>query len=1107
MPKLNLTIHTLITEYDGVFRAEVLRYPQLNCVDSSADWVHVGVLRQASKAYAYAGSNMIHKLSVPEAPQRTSTEIEIDAPHQAIGWNRPVTLCVDYVHWAYSDGRKVARAPTFEIDVVAEKDQDLTEILHEEVDKALMRSKAKRSLATLQKLSRCRLVEIRSDVIEVELDSAVKVVSRLYLDSDKQAKEEVLPKVATKLEHQRVRRVFEIDETIRAIAEQVSGAVRRGVLLVGKSGCGKSAAVHELAAHPVAFKTVGLQVWESSGARIVAGMSGFGEWQERCLSIIQGVADKRVVLHLGNLVELMDVGKSNMNKQGIASFLRPYIARGELLVIVECTPEQVPLIEREDPLLLQAFTRIDMKEPTPATSIAILKQHAELEGKRNKTKVTKTAIAEIDRLHRRYTPYSAFPGRPLRFLSNFIRSLPESSRMTAPAIAKAFSHETGLPVKLLDDSIDLDLAVARDWFASRVVGQDEAVELVVDRLAWIKTELTRPGKPIGSLLFIGPTGVGKTQMAKTLAKFLFSNEKRMVRFDMSEYRDPIAVKRLIGGVHGDEGLLTAKVREQPFCVVLFDEIEKAHPLFFDILLQVMGEGRLTDSKGRTADFCSTVIIMTSNLGVKSFQRAPLSFAEPDQAVRADEHFTKEVQRFVRPELFNRIDRIVPFRPLGREVVRTICKRELDQALKRHGLRFTDSTVTMDDDVVHYLAEAGFDERYGARPLKRAIEREVLLPIADRINRYAGAAGMEVHLSCLPTGVDVEIRARDAEDRGHSSSILNLVKQLQTLRRNGGRLAACSPYRNLANEVFIAEQLTKRQYKHKGAKPNAALAEELRKQERNKRLQRLKETIRTATAFFEETHHLEDAVLEGFFHGDTLNEGEIRREWRKLEKHWHDILRAVYAEKFDEPNKVWMALYCENDAVLMRFAKMYAELARRWQHRVQVFAVVQPTPKDLEELEVEMQELITLASFDLADQILDEEEPSAIIKEVPSLGKLRGSIHNRKLFGIVLYLTDKQAAVRFVPESGVHVLLEQTPVRCLIEASAASFAGYDIPDGVDRRGFIPDVPPVRTYDLNRSTVTEERLKKTHIWRQDKTLDLLEEMMSNAMTKAAMKILDE
>ncbi len=357
------------------------------------------------------------------------------------------------------------------------------------------------------------------------------------------------------------------------------------------------------------------------------------------------------MVHLGPLVELLEVGKSEHNSSGIATFLRPAVARGELLCIAECTPEQFPLIEKQDPQLLDAFRHIAVEEPDTKTGRVILASYA----RDNANRTTEpAALAAIDRLHRRYATYSAYPGRPLRFLDNLLRDGAQDAPIAEDEVYDGFTRETGLPRAIIDPAVPLDLAATHDWFAARVIGQPDAVGLVTDLLATVKAGLTRPNRPIASLLFIGPTGVGKTEMAKAVAEFLFGSKDRLTRFDMSEYADPVAVRRLVGGAFGSEGLLTAKVREQPFSVVLLDEVEKADGSFFDLLLQALGEARLTDAGGRLADFRNTVVILTSNLGAESFRRGSTGFVSGNVGrAESQEHFARAVEQFLRPEMFNR----------------------------------------------------------------------------------------------------------------------------------------------------------------------------------------------------------------------------------------------------------------------------------------------------------------------------------------------------------------------------------------------------------------------------------------------------------------------
>src|SRR5262249_17300336 len=342
----------------------------------------------------------------------------------------------------------------------------------------------------------------------------------------------------------------------------------------------------------------------------------------------------------------------------------------------------------------------------------------------------------------------------------------------------------------------------------------EAVGIIVNLLAMVKAELVRPRRPIASLLFIGPTGVGKTEMAKSLAEFLFHSRNRIVRFDMSEYADPIAVRRLIGGSYEKEGLLTAKVREQPFAVVLLDEFEKADPSFFDLLLQVLGEGRLTDAMGRVADFSNSVVIMTSNLGAQSFGRGISGFAEARMTREAaSRHFTNAVRDHLRPEMFNRIDRIIPFSPLDEQTVLKIAAREIELIKMRDGFRFRGVNLRLEDGVVKHLAHRGYDARYGARPLKRAIERELLTPLAEELNQRPVEDAIQITISFDENRL--KFKTGKTTDQNGSSvmsadqTLVSFALQWSNLRRQSQALERSSTARNIHNEIFALERLEKR----------------------------------------------------------------------------------------------------------------------------------------------------------------------------------------------------------------------------------------------------------------------------------------------------------
>ena len=369
--------------------------------------------------------------------------------------------------------------------------------------------------------------------------------------------------------------IFRLERVVAQIDDALDAVPPQSVLLVGPSGVGKSVAVWGVAARR--------EVVSTSGSRLVAGQMGFGMWQERCTKLLREVAERKVVLHLGNLVELMEVGRSEHNQLGIAEFLRPSLARGKPLAIAECTAEQLAHIERAHPQILQAFRVVEVPEPDGPAGRAILTAYVEHLAAQPRIGVESVAL--IDRLHRRYATYSAYPGRPMRFVRRLLQDNPptpvpvgegEAISATPKTVAHplgakevldAFTRETGLPRLLLDDAMPFDVDEVRAWFRARVIGQDDAVAEVVDLLVTIKAGLARPNRPLASFLFIGPTGVGKTEMAKAVAEFIFGSRERITRFDMSEYADPRAIQRLIGNSYGGEGLLTSRIREQPFSII------------------------------------------------------------------------------------------------------------------------------------------------------------------------------------------------------------------------------------------------------------------------------------------------------------------------------------------------------------------------------------------------------------------------------------------------------------------------------------------------------------------------------------------------------------
>jgi ATP-dependent Clp protease ATP-binding subunit ClpC len=616
----------------------------------------------------------LHSRVFPDSLQISHIPFELPAPRSGyLEWNQCFELRISYLNWQISAGRWVGFAPAFGVQAVAARQADLAAAIQIEVLAVLARSQASKKLAHLFPFSQPYGLQFFVERAVVKLPSPRQ---RHEKKTTNESNDETLTKVAKRITADKLPAAFLLDQQVRQLAELLGHRQPASVLLVGPAGVGKTAAFQQLIRTAANWQLSDFEFWRTDGSNLIAGMAGFGQWQERCQKLVDELAKEKSVLHLGNLIELSEVGRGGGATLGIADFLLPLIGQGKLLAVAECTPEQLAIAQKQIPRLLDVFTQIEFTAPEPVACGEILvRVAAESPVSAN---ITADAISLVEQLHRRFAKYSPMPGRAIGFLKNLLEdNTAPDQRIDSESVIQAFSRQSCLPEFLLSQHQPLDIARTETWFSERLIGQPEPIEWMVDAIASIKSNLNRPGRPIGSFLFIGPTGVGKTEMAKTIAEYMFGDPKRLVRIDMSEYHQPLAVARLIGATGSGDGVLTNKVRENPFSVLLLDEIEKADPGVFDLLLQVLGEGRLTDGRGQTSDFTNSIVILTSNLGVESYRVSGLGFQATTGDTSWREHFLKKIQQFFRPEFVNRLDRIVPFAPLDLPSIKKIAARELE----------------------------------------------------------------------------------------------------------------------------------------------------------------------------------------------------------------------------------------------------------------------------------------------------------------------------------------------------------------------------------------------------------------------------------------------
>lgn len=555
-----------------------------------------------------------------------------------------------------------------------------------------------------------------------------------------------------------LRRAFRREKEVDALLSAIAGERRPSVALIGPSGVGKTAIAHEVARRirrkeaPEALHE--RQVWAVTGASLLAGCTYIGQWQEKLNDVVREVRKKRHILFIEDIATLSEAGRYSKSDDNMADFLKPHVQSGDVIIIGESSPERLRRAEQLTPGFVAQLRTIEVGPTSEADTLSILTAVARDLERSEDVRLEPSALEAAVELTNRFLPYRAQPGKAVTLIEQLASEAnrKRSAGGARPVISRretiaGFTAQSGLPEFIVADTMPLDLAAVWEHFADRIIGQRQAIDSMVDLIATVKAGLSDPEKPLGTFLFIGPTGVGKTQLAKTLAKYLFGDEKRVVRFDMSEYGDPAAVRRLIGlPGSGQEGELTGRVRNQPFCVLLLDEFEKADPQIYDVLLQVLGEGRLTDASGQTTSFQNAIIILTSNLGASARDQRKMglgtddkretmdssgSTAEPASMIQrsASSYWQRKVEEFFRPEFVNRIDHIVAFTALDEAAMRQIARRELGEVLLRDGFVRRNVLVEIDENVIDLLIEQGFNPTYGARPLKRAVEKLIVLPLA------------------------------------------------------------------------------------------------------------------------------------------------------------------------------------------------------------------------------------------------------------------------------------------------------------------------------------------------------------------------------------------
>ncbi len=541
------------------------------------------------------------------------------------------------------------------------------------------------------------------------------------------------------------------DTEIARVIEILGRRKKNNPMLIGEPGVGKSAIVEGIALRiasgdisPVLAKK---RIISLDIASVVAGTKYRGDFEKRLKAIIkEAQTDPDLILFIDEFHTIVGAGGASGSLDA-ANMLKPALARGELQCVGATTMDEFTKIVEKDGALDRRFQKI-VVEPTDVNETLEILRHlkSHYEDFHHIT-YTDEALEAAVRLTDRYITDKSLPDKAIDALDeagsmvrlNLARKKGSPSVVTGEDIASVVSKMTGIPAGRVAESEGNRILKMSQRLKSRIIGQDSAIDTVVRAIQRGRAGLKDPHRPIGTFLFFGPTGVGKTQLARSLAEYLFDSEENMVRIDMSEYMEKFSVSRLIGAPPGyvgyeEGGQLSERVRRKPYCVVLLDEIEKAHPDIFNLLLQVMDEGSLTDSNGRTVDFKNTIVIMTSNVGSREVEEYGngIGFATAGRKLEDDRKnvVAKAVKKAFPPEFINRVDEQVYFNSLSREDIERIIDIELKD-LKARALE-AGYRITVTPSAKRFVAEAGYDPAYGARPLKRAITRYIEDPVSEFI---------------------------------------------------------------------------------------------------------------------------------------------------------------------------------------------------------------------------------------------------------------------------------------------------------------------------------------------------------------------------------------
>jgi ATP-dependent Clp protease ATP-binding subunit ClpC len=554
------------------------------------------------------------------------------------------------------------------------------------------------------------------------------------------------------------------DAEVQQLVEVLLRHGKNSALLLGAAGVGKTAIIERLAqdivSRRVPTKLRKTRLVELSLTALIAGTTYRGQFEERTQTLLRELKQAdNIILVIDEFHTIMSTGQTREGGSDAANILKPALARGELTCIGITTRGEYTRYIEKDAALVRRFHLITISEPSIEETLQILRVLVPRYEQYHHITIKESALEAIVKWSNRYLPSRRFPDKAIDVLGKVssrteIRGIP---KVTSDLVADVISEMAGVPVGTLSTNVRQSLADLEEELGRRVIGQDEAVAVLGSAIRLSYTGLRDPRRPMGVFLFVGPSGVGKTELARSLAKVLFGSTDALIRLDMSEYSEKFNISRLIGAApgyvgHEEPGQLTQPLRDHPHSVVLLDEIEKAHPEALDLFLQLFDEGRLTDSHGRVADGRNAIFVMTSNLVTTSRPQCSLGFGTPSAVSDASMDDTAIVE-FFRPEFLNRVDHIIQFLSLRLDDLVEIADLELQRLSRR--LSEQNIRLTYEAGVLEIIAEQALTQEGGARNIRRGIEEAISMPISDMLISNKDQTKQWIHLQVYDNHIQME----------------------------------------------------------------------------------------------------------------------------------------------------------------------------------------------------------------------------------------------------------------------------------------------------------------------------------------------------------------